>query len=88
MTIDFLKNKISNECQEYDIVVLKGFSPVLIAGLRNYYSLLDDYVIENGKIILENINENRLMLSVLSADSCKLSICTIEKDLCARQQHA
>ena len=78
MTIDFLKDKISNECQEYDIVVLKGFSPDLIEGLGHYYSLLDDYVIENGKIILENINENRLMLSVLSAVSGKLSICTIE----------
>ena len=78
MTIDFLKDKISNECQECDIVVLKGFSPDLIAGLGHYYSLLDDYVIENGKIILENINENRLMLSVLSSSSDKLSICTIE----------
>lgn len=78
MTTDFLKNKIDVECQNYDIVVLKGFSPVLIAELGNYYSLLDDYVIENGKIILENINENRLMLSVLSANSGKQAICTIE----------
>lgn len=78
MTIDFLKDKINNECQEYDIVVLKGFSPDLIEGLGQYYPLLDDYVIENGKIILENINENRLMLSVLSASSSDLSICTIE----------
>ena len=77
MTIDYLKNKISNECQDYDIVVLKGFSPNLIEGLGHYYSLLDDYVIENGKVILENINENRLMLSILSA-SANLSICTIE----------
>lgn len=78
MTIDFLKDKIDSECQDYDIVVLKGFSPDLIEGLGHYYSLLDDYVIENGKIILENINENRLMLSILSAGSDKLSICTIE----------
>ena len=78
MTIDFIKDKISNECQEYDIVVLKGFSPDLIEELGHYYSLLDDYVIENGKVILENINENRLMLSVISANSGKLSICTIE----------
>ena len=78
MTIDYLKSKISNECQNYDSAVLKGFSPDLIEGLGHYYTLLDDYVIENGRVILENINENRLMLSVLSADSCKLSICTIE----------
>ena len=74
MTIDFLKDKISNECQECDIVVLKGFSPDLIAGLGHYYSLLDDYVIEDGKIILENINENRLMLSVLSGTESLMSL--------------
>lgn len=78
MTIDFLKNKIDNECQDYDIVVLKGISPDLIEGLGNYYSLLDDYVIENGKIVLENVNENRLMISILSTGSDKLAICTIE----------
>lgn len=78
MTIDFLKNKISSECQDYDIIVLKGFSPDLIDGLGHYYSLLDDYVIENGKIILENINENRLMLSILSSAIGKQSICTVE----------
>ena len=66
MTIDYLKGKISNECRDYDIIVLKGFSPDLIEGMGDYYSLLDDYVIENGKVILENINENRLMLSILS----------------------
>ncbi len=78
MTIDFLKEKINNECQNYDIVVLKGFSPDLIEGLEQSYSLLDGYVIENGKIILENINENKLMLSILSVNSDKPSICTIE----------
>lgn len=78
MTTDFLKNKIDNECQDYDIVVLKGFSPDLIEGLGSYYSLLDDYVIEDGKIVLENVNENRLMISILSSGSDKLAICTIE----------
>ena len=78
MTTDFLKNKIENECQNYDIVVLKGFSPELIEGLGKSYTLLDDYVIECGKIKLENINENRLMLSIISSDKSKQSICTIE----------
>ena len=78
MTIDFLKERINNECQNYDIVVMKGFSPDLIKGLEQYYSLLDSYVIENGKIILENIDEYKLMLSILSANSDKPSICTIE----------
>ncbi len=77
MTIDYLKSKISNECRDYDIIVLKGFSPDLIEDLGHYYSLLDEYVIEKGKVILENINENRLMLSILSA-SANISICTIE----------
>ena len=78
MTIDFLKNKIDNECQDFDIIVLKGFSPTIIEDLGKYYPFLDDYVIEDGKVILENINENRLMLSFLSSDSSNKSICTIE----------
>ena len=78
MTIDFLKAKINSECQDYDIVVLKGFSPDLIEDLGHHYTLLDDYVIENGKIILENVNENRLMISILSPNNEGLAICTIE----------
>lgn len=78
MTAEFIRNKISNECHDCDIVVLKGFSPILIEEMGRDYPLLDDYVIEKGKIILENINENRLMLSILSSDSSKKSICTIE----------
>ncbi len=78
MTKEFIKNKIENECQIHDIIVLKGFSPSLIEELGRDYLLLDDYVIENGKIILENINENRLMISILSSDRTKKSICTIE----------
>lgn len=78
MTTDFISNKICSECQDYDIIVLKGFSPSLIEGLGKEFPLLDDYVIEKGKIMLENINENRLMLSILSSSSSKQSICTIE----------
>lgn len=78
MTAEFIKNKIENECQIHDIIVLKGFSPALISELGREYHLLDDYVIEDGKIILENINENRLMISILSSDSTKKSICSIE----------
>lgn len=78
MTKEFIKSKIEDECQVHDIVVLKGFSPSLIEELGEDYLLLDDYVIENGKIVLENINENRLMISILSSDRTKKSICTIE----------
>lgn len=78
MTIDFLKNILESNCRGYDIVVLKGFSPSLIEKLGNHYSLIDDYVIENGKIQLDKINENRLMISILTSDSSKMSICTVE----------
>ena len=78
MTIDFIRNKIENDCRGYDIVVLKGFSPSLIEGLGEQYPLLDDYVIKNGKIQLENINENRLMLSINLNTSDNLSLCTVE----------
>ena len=78
MTINYLKNIIEKECHDYDIVILKGFSPELITGIGNYFKLLDDYIIENGKIILENINENRLMMSILTSEQSVLSVCTIE----------
>lgn len=78
MTAEFIKNKIETDCHYHDIIVLKGFAPALIEELGREYPLLDDYVIENGKIILENINENRLMISILSSDSSKKSICTVE----------
>lgn len=78
MTTDFIVNILENNCRGYDVVVLKGFSPDLIEGLGDYYSLVDDYVIEDGKIVLENINENQLMLSIMSSDKSNISICTIE----------
>lgn len=78
MTIDFIKDKINNECRDYDIIVLKGFSSDLILSLGSYYSLLDDYVIENGKIVLENINEHKLMMSIITYSDSNPSICTIE----------
>lgn len=78
MTIEYLKSKIDNDCRDCNVIVLKGFSPELVEGLGKYYAFLDDYVIENGKIHLENINENRLMLSILSSDNTNISICTVE----------
>ena len=78
MTTDFIKNKIDSECQDFGLIVLKGFSPLLISELGRYYTLLDDYVIERGKIILDNINENRLMLSILTFGSLRPPICTVE----------
>lgn len=78
MNSDFLRHIIDNECQEYDLVVLKGFSPNLVKELSEIYSLIDDYVIENDKIILEYVNENRLMMSIISYNGAKKAICTCE----------
>ena len=78
MTIDYLKQRISEECRDCEIIVLKGFSPDLIKGLGHYYPLLDDYVIEDGKIILEKIDKRKIFQSFLSADRSTISICTIE----------
>lgn len=81
MTTEFIKQTIESKCRGYDIIVLKGFSPALIIGLSEHYSLLDDYVIEDGKIQLENVNENRLMLSINLNPNENLSLCTIESFL-------
>ena len=74
MTSQFLKDTITRDCQEYDLIVLKGFSPTLLLELRGEFTLLDDYCIENKKIILENINEHRLMLSLISYNAEKKAI--------------
>lgn len=77
MTSAFIKHIIDTTCHDCNVVVLKGFSPLIITELGVDFPLLDDYVIENGKIILENVNESRLMLSILQCGSQK-SICTCE----------
>lgn len=78
MTSDFIKHIIENECQQYDLVVLKGFSPIILNELANDFSMLDDYILENGRIVLENINESRFMLSILSYSASKKAICSCE----------
>ena len=78
MTAEFIKSCIENECQAFDLVVLKGFSPALIRQLGNYFSLLDDYVIENDRIVLENINETQLMMSITNYKLPQKAICTCE----------
>ena len=74
----FLKNIIKQNCQEYDLIVLKGFSPTLIFELSEHFDLIDDYCINDGKIILEQINESRLMLSIISHNNEQKAICTCE----------
>lgn len=78
MTSIFIKQLIDSSCQDYDIIVLKGFSPNIILELGAEFSFLDDYVIENGKIELDKINESGLMLSIISYNSSRKAICTCE----------
>lgn len=78
MTSDFIKSIIENDCHDYDVIVLKGFSPDLIIELGKDFALLDDYIFVNEKIVLENVNESRLMMSIISYNSSKKAICTCE----------
>lgn len=78
MTVEFICNIIDNECSDYDIIVMKGFSPDLIEKLGENFCLLDDYVIKDGKIALEQINENKLMLAILSYNQDNKALCTCE----------
>ncbi len=78
MTSEFIRDIICRDCKDFDVVVLKGFSPSLIVELGKEYNLLDDYCIQDGKIVLESINENRLMLSIVTYSDTKQAICTIE----------
>lgn len=78
MTSEFIKNIIEKECQQFDIVILKGFSPIIMRELTKDFSMLDDYILENDKIVLENINESRFMLSLLSYNASRKAIGSCE----------
>lgn len=78
MTSEFVKSVIQADCQDSDIVVLKGFSPVIIAELGNSFTLLDNYIIEGDKILLEKINEGQLMISIVTYNGSNKAICTCE----------
>lgn len=78
MNWTFVQSVIDTKCHEADIVVLKGFSPSIIEELGKEYTLLDDYVIENEKIDLENVNEKRLMISIIQHSGPTKAICTCE----------
>lgn len=77
MTFSFVKDVIDSY-GFYNLIVLKGFSPSIISELGRYYPLLDDYVIDNGVINLDNINANRLLLSILGMPVDETAICTCE----------
>lgn len=78
MTPDYVKSVIERKCKDSDIIVLKGFSSSIIESLKSDYFLLDSYVIKDGKIILENINESNLLMSILTYNDTKKAICTCE----------
>ena len=61
MTSQYISDIINQECQDFDLIVLKGFSPTLIIELGKEFVLLDDYCIKDNKIVLENqysVNSN------------------------------
>ena len=79
MSPQFIEKIINGRCHDADIIVLKGFSPDIINKLGEKFNLLDSYVIENGKIHLENVNEQMLMLSFIGCQTTSgKAICTCE----------
>lgn len=78
MNSQLIKNIINQQCQTFDLIVLKGFSPNLFLELSDDFTLLDDYCIKDSKIILEDINESRLMISIVSYNNVQKAICTCE----------
>lgn len=78
MTSQYINEVIQHKCLNYDLIVLKGFSPTIIAELGETYALLDDYCIKEGKIILENINDKQLLRSIMNLSDSMRAICTCE----------
>lgn len=88
MNSTFLRQFVRHECEGFDVVVLKGFSPELILSMKDEFALIDEYVIQNNKIILENINEQQLMFSIIGQQPHQKLICTCESfiKLCTQIQ--
>lgn len=85
MTSEYIESFITTKCDEFKLIALKGFAPSLIVELGKSFCLLDSYAIRNDKVILEDINEIQLMLSIMNYNDNKPAICTIESliKLCA-----
>lgn len=78
MKAEIIKQIIETQCQDDELIVLKGFSPSLIQQLGTSFTLLDAYVIKEGKIDLEAVNENTLLMSILGYHSSTKALCTCE----------
>lgn len=81
MTSEFISKRIKNIGQDYDVIVLKGFSVQLLEELSSEYHLLDNNVIVDGKIHLEGINSAQTLYTVLQPTQGKKQIMTIESFL-------
>lgn len=75
--IEFLKRRIGSFRTEWDILVLKRFPIVDYLSLGDCYLLLDDYVIEEGKIVLDNV-DNLKMIRLLTGLGGQKAVITYE----------
>ena len=71
MKAELIKKRIEELCPDADILILKKFPIKDILQLKNEYPLLDDYVIEEDKINLSNINNIKLLDLLIHADKRK-----------------
>jgi hypothetical protein len=64
MQIDFIKDRIKDFANEVDVIVLKGFMVKDIIGISQQYLWLDKYVVAEGRIDLQQVNAQRLMIDL------------------------
>lgn len=81
MTSEFIANRIEESCQNYDVIVLKGFSVPLIKKLSNDYDIIDEQIFICDRIHLENINSAQTLYSILQPVQKRKQIITIESFL-------
>lgn len=81
MKSEFISNRIKEICEDYDVIVLKGFSVPLVKELSNEYQLLDEDIFSNDRIHLEGINAQKTLYSILQPRQDKKQIITIESFL-------
>jgi Superfamily II DNA helicase len=75
--IEFLKRRIGSFRTEWDILVLKRFPIGDLLSLGDHYLLLDEYVVEGGKIVLDKV-DNLKMIRLLTGLEGQKAVITYE----------
>ena len=81
MQASIIKQRIRQICNNYDIIILKGFPISDILNLTDEFHLLDHNIIENSRINLNKIKSVTLFQDIVTHESKEICLLTYESFL-------